>query len=68
MGCERRKKEESHDFGLSNLRMKVSKKKKKRMKVSSMELEVALKRTGLEERKQGFYLDMLDLRCIGGIK
>lgn len=29
MGCERRKKEESHDFGLSNLRMKVSKKKKK---------------------------------------
>lgn len=57
-GCKRRKKEESHVFGLSNLRMKVS----------SLELEVALKRTGLEGKKQEFYLDMLDLRCFGGIK
>ena len=55
-GCERR--EKSHVFGVSNLRMKVS----------SMELEMALKRTGLEGKKQEFYLDMLGLRCFGGIK
>ena len=38
------------------------------MKVSSMELEMALKRTGLEGKRQEFYLDMLGLRCFGGIK